>query len=260
MRQQQLQIYACGDPHGHFDQINRTARERRPAAMILLGDYDLQRPLDEALAEAQEHTEIWWIPGNHDFDSDEYHDRLFASEFADRNLHGRVVEIANLRVAGLGGVFQGSIWHPHDGDGQPRFRTREGFVRASGKGNRWRGGLPRKRRSAIWWEDYEALWEQRADMLVTHEAPSCHPLGFTALDDLARAMGARLIVHGHHHVRYSAMYADGLRVQGVGQGGIWALSGEVVEPGRLDREKGELLAEQLRRQPAAPGVAIEVGR
>ena len=54
--------------------------------------------------------------------------------------------------------------------------------------------------TAIWPEDYDYLATQRADILVTHEAPRSHPSGNAALDALARAMGASLIVHGHHHV------------------------------------------------------------
>ena len=71
--------------------------------------------------------------------------------------------------------------------------------------------------TAIWPEDYDALAAQRADILVTHEAPSSHPAGKAALDALARAMGARLIVHGHHHVNYLA--AAGGWVAGAGGGG-----------------------------------------
>ena len=40
------------------------------------------------------------------------YDNLWGSELADRNLHGRVVEIAGYRVAGLGGIFRGKIWNP----------------------------------------------------------------------------------------------------------------------------------------------------
>ena len=57
--------------------------------------------------------------------------------------------------------------------------------------------------TAIWPEDYDYLASQRADILVTHEAPRSHPAGNAALDALARAMGASLIVHGHHHVPLS---------------------------------------------------------
>jgi hypothetical protein len=44
---------------------------------------------------------------------------------------------------------------------------------------------------AIWREDIEALAAQRADVLVTHEAPSSHPSGVAVIDALARRMGAR---------------------------------------------------------------------
>ena len=70
--------------------------------------------------------------------------------------------------------------------------------------------------TAIWPEDYEYLATQRADVLVTHEAPRSHPAGNAALDALARAMGVKLIVHGHHHTPYRAVAPDGLRAMGVG--------------------------------------------
>lgn len=45
-------------------------------------------------------------------------------------------------------------------------------------------------------------WQSSApDILVTHEAPSCHPQGFKAIDDLARAMRVQKAYHGHHHDR-----------------------------------------------------------
>jgi hypothetical protein len=86
--------------------------------------------------------------------------------------------------------------------------------------------------TAIWPEDVDALSLQKADVLVTHEAPSSHPNGVSVLDDLARAMGARLVVHGHHHITSHARSADGLRVLGVGD--TWAvdLDGNVVWRGR----------------------------
>ena len=34
---------------------------------------------------------------------------------------------------------------------------------------------------AIYPADFASLGKQRADMLVTHEAPSCHPFGFQSL-------------------------------------------------------------------------------
>lgn len=46
-----------------------------------------------------------------------------------------------------------------------------------GSQHKWRKGLPRKRRDAIWLEDVEALSLLEADVLVTHEAPSCQGKG-----------------------------------------------------------------------------------
>lgn len=59
-----------------------------------------------------ETTSIWWISGNHDTDSEASHDHLHCSVLADHNLHDRVVEIAGVRIAGLGGVFREQVWAP----------------------------------------------------------------------------------------------------------------------------------------------------
>jgi len=67
--------------------------------------------------------------------------------------------------------------------------------------------------AAIWPEDIETLASQKADILVTHEAPSSHPSGSAVIDELARAMGARLIVHGHHHVTSHARPRDASHTQ-----------------------------------------------
>jgi hypothetical protein len=56
--------------------------------------------------------------------------------------------------------------------------------------------------STIFPDTTEGLARQRADVLVSHEAPAGHPYGFAAIDRLAVAMGVRLVVHGHHHVEY----------------------------------------------------------
>ena len=77
----------CGDPHGTFDQINEAARLYSPDAMVILGDLQPPAPLHVVLEEALAYTDIWWIPGNHDTDSDEFYDRLWRSELAGHNLH-----------------------------------------------------------------------------------------------------------------------------------------------------------------------------
>lgn len=55
-------------------------------------------------------TEVWFIHGNHDTDSDDDYDNLFNSVLADKNLLGRVVEVERLQIAGLGGVFHSQVW------------------------------------------------------------------------------------------------------------------------------------------------------
>ncbi|GAB3784853.1 metallophosphoesterase family protein [Dyella agri] len=189
-------IFFCGDPHGHFEHIIEAVHARRPVAIVLLGDVQAPEPLEVALRSIIDLTEVWWIHGNHDTDSDADYDNLFGSSLADRNLHGRVVEVAGVRIAGLGGIFRGQVWAPAD---QPRYPSPEAFLARCGKGNRWRGGLPRKHRSSIFPSDYGTLLQSKADVLVAHEAPSCHPHGFQAIDDLAVSLGVQMVYHGHHH-------------------------------------------------------------
>jgi len=133
-------------------------------------------------------------------------------------LHARVTEIEGVRVAGLGGTFRPRVWQPPE---PPRVHRRADLPAGLAEpGTGWRpehiAALTHSLSStAIWPEDYDALAAQRAGILVTHEAPASHPSGFAALDALARAMGAGLLVHGHHHVTYRAVADDGLRVMGV---------------------------------------------
>jgi predicted phosphodiesterase len=207
-----------GDPHGDFSGL-RAALDGGPApgALIVLGDCDLTRPLEAELADAgldPARTPVWWIAGNHEGDSETWCDNLFASALAEGNLSGRVVEIDGLRVAGLGGVFRGKIW---SGGAERRHTSRAAFIQQVPKTQRWRGGLPLRHHGTLWPEDYDALWGQAADVLVVHEAPSCFPTGKPALDALARSMGVRAILHGHHHARYTACLLDGTRVHSLGE-------------------------------------------
>jgi len=218
-----------GDPHGDFRPIIQAVETYSPAAAILLGDFDLQRSLQEELEAIAAKTAIWFIPGNHDADRDDWYDNLFHSKLGDRNLHGRVVEIAGMRVAGLGGVFRGKIWMP---PAVPKFPTQKDLLSSCSRGERWRDGIPRKHRVSIFWQQYQALRSQRADILVTHEAPSSHRYGFKALDDLAVAMGVKTIFHGHHHEHYRATIGNGIVVHGVGEAGVVDREGKVLIVGK----------------------------
>jgi predicted phosphodiesterase len=185
-----------GDPHGSFEFVIRCIQNYEPEAVVLLGDIQAQRPLQVELAGVLDLTEVWWILGNHDTDSDDDHDNLFGSELAHRNLHGRVVEIAGARVAGLGGIFRESIWSPPL---EPAYRSAADRLKVIHASERWRDGLPRRHRSSIFPDEYERLARQRADILVTHEGLGGHPQGWNALDDLAMSLDVQLVIHGHLH-------------------------------------------------------------
>lgn len=225
-------LWLCGDVHGRFEPlieaVLRCPPPLRPQAIVLLGDVQARRPLEVELAAILAHTEVWFIHGNHDTDSEADHDHLFGSALAGHNLHGRVVTVAGLRIAGLGGVFRRQVWMP---PAPPEFETPKSYQAHAGRGSLWRAGLPRRHRSTIFPSDVQALARQRADVLVTHEAPSCHPHGFVAIDELARCLGVRQVFHGHHHDRldYRSAWAQlGFEAHGVGLCAITALDGQVV--------------------------------
>ena len=115
IEQRAEEIFFCGDPHGGFDHIIQAGKEHRPKAMVILGDLQPPAPLHEVLADILPFVDVWWIPGNHDTDNDYFYDRLWRSELAGHNLHGRVALVNGLRIAGLGGVFRGQIWMPSTG-------------------------------------------------------------------------------------------------------------------------------------------------
>ena len=226
------EIFFCGDPHGGFDQINEAARLYRPDAMVILGDLQAPAPVHQVLEEALAYTDIWWIPGNHDTDTDHFYDYLWRSELGGHNLHGRVANICGLRIAGLGGVFRGQVWMP---ESPPNYYSPSTFMRRVGSHNEWRGGVPRRHRSTIFPSVYGNLMRQKADILITHEAPSCHKKGFLAIDRLAKALGAKWLFHGHQHEDriYDCQMPD-CTVRAVGYRGVINLKGEVVISSVLD--------------------------
>jgi len=218
-------VFFCGDPHGEFGPLIETVLRHRPDAVVLAGDIQARRPLDEELASILPLTEVWWIHGNHDTDSDADYDNLFGSSLGDRNLDGRVVTIAGIRIAGLGGIFRRQVWMPPDA---PRFVNEADYLTQCGKGNYWRGGLPRRHRSTIFPQTYYALLGQRADVLVSHEAPACHPHGFRKIDELMDAMGVQRAFHGHHHESLAYHGNGSLRVFGLGACAVSTLAGDFL--------------------------------
>jgi predicted phosphodiesterase len=241
-----MTIVFIGDIHQHWHYVDAglAAQRTLPKAVVLLGDIQCERPLDELAAPLLGRgIAVHWIHGNHDNDGGpEMWANLAAPErnplTASGALHGRVVTIEGLRIAGLGGTFRPPVWSPPS---QPRLLHRHQLadhLAAHGPvyGPQQRAALTHSlSTSAIWPEDIEALASQKADVLVTHEAPSSHPSGSAVLDELARQMGARMIVHGHHHVVSHARARDGLTVLGVASAWGTALDGTVLWEGEKPR-------------------------
>ena len=189
-----------GDPHGDFAPVIAAVERFRPEAIVLLGDIQARQPLHVELAPILDKTEVWFIHGNHDTDSDVDYDNLWGSELAHRNLHGRVVEIAGYQVAGLGGIFRDKIWNAGRPIDEAAFASAEALCRSMRPEVRWRDGIARRHRSSIFPEDYQQLLlGPPADILVTHEAPAAHLFGWRAIDELAEALGVQVVVHGHQH-------------------------------------------------------------
>jgi predicted phosphodiesterase len=242
-------ILFAGDCHGQFRQVIHAAGHTRASAVVLLGDLEPERPLELELAQLVERgVPVHWIGGNHDADSDVLWHRVWGSKLADCCIHRRVVQLPDgRRLVGLSGVFRESVWYPSASaarEGAPAWRTRDEHARCTPRQDRWHDGPHRRHWGTIYPEDIDRLADLQADILVTHEAPGYHPCGFGLLDDLARMMGVRWSVHGHHHdaLDSSAEWeSQGFRSYGVGLRGVSALlpdgRWDVVVKGELDDER-----------------------
>ena len=265
-----------GDVHGSFNHVLPTVRREKPAAIIFLGDLQAQKPLEEELANVLELTEVYFIHGNHDVDSRADYNNLFNSQLAHRNLHGKVTLIDGFRVAGLGGIFRESIWYPRaSAEIEPMYHSYDQYLNEGLISERWKlyrrqeranmtadawkeyqknvasGWVPDlpmpelegnalKHKSTIFHEDWLTLYGQEADILVTHEAPTCHPHGFLGIDVLAQGMKAKYTFHGHHHDRLN--YQDkeealGFSAHGVGFRGVSDMYGGMISAGSYDEER-----------------------
>lgn len=217
-------ILFAGDPHGNFQPLIKAVLAHRPEAVVLLGDYDLEMPLQYYLKEILDLTKIWWIAGNHDFQTPSKYRNLFHSSLSHRGLHLRVREIAGYRIAGLGGIFLGRVWYPPQ---KPRWLNKQHFLKNQSP-NLQHPGLSLKYQSAIWHDEFEALKKMKADILVTHEAPGSHRFGFGVIGELAAAMGVKYIFHGHLHENYSAYIRRNIKVVGVADKAVADLAGNCL--------------------------------
>jgi predicted phosphodiesterase len=241
----------CGDPHGKFRHILDAVDRTNAAAVVLLGDMEPSRPLEEEMAPLAARGVHWYfIGGNHDADSPELVDRVWNENTNEHNIHGRVVALPDgTRLAGLAGVFSVAVWHPDPASprgGAPTFRTRAEHAIVTERQDRYRGGHHFKHWGAVYPAELDSLADLQADVLVTHEAPGYHPNGFDILDTLAQSMGVKVTVHGHHHdaLDSSARWtAQGFRSFGVGLRGITAIDAKgtatVIVPGERDDERAQ---------------------
>jgi hypothetical protein len=71
----------------------------------------------------------------------------------------------------------------------------------------------------------DPLRNRRADVLVKHEAPSCHRHGFVGIDLAAAHCRACLVVHGHHHESYEGVLPSGTPVRGLAKAEVFRLRG-----------------------------------
>ena len=244
-------IVFIGDIHRDWPSVERglAALEHLPQAAVLMGDIECTAPLDVLAAPLLSRgIDVFWISGNHDNDGGpemwaHLADPAQNPITAPGALHCRVVEIAGLRVAGLNGIFRPRVWHPNRTPGLHHRGELPANLAKLGDSLRPEhvAALTHSLSTiAIWPEDVDALSALRADVLVVHDAPCSHPDGHAVLTDLAVRMGARLIVHGHHHVSYRAAHHSGLHAMGVAAAWGMSLAGQPLWRGEPPRILGPL--------------------
>jgi Icc-related predicted phosphoesterase len=214
-------ILAYGDPHGDWTPLLRACEQEVPAAVLVVGDCDLvSRPVRVELAPLWEAgIPVWYVVGNHEVDSESCWANLVGNH-PDGNLGNRIVGIAGLKVAGLGGTFEPPLWSPRKGVGET-VRTREAYFESIA-GHPYRDTLVLKHRASVAPADFDILLEQGpADVLFCHEAPSTHRDGEPYLDVLAELLQVRIVIHGHHHESTRGRLPCGIAVRGLGRAEPW---------------------------------------
>jgi calcineurin-like phosphoesterase family protein len=226
-----------GDPHSKWWPLLDAVADNAPHSVIILGDLIENKNDDQAFDDTRAALnsmldagiDVRIISGNHDVDSDAVYDLIF-HEFGHLIFDGEIITVGprNLRIAGLGGVFKGKVWYPQTVDDAAYYSPDE-LLADTPKSSRFRGGIPRKQRVAIFPSVVDHLSQQSADILVTHEAPSTHASGFSVIDDLAISMGSKLTVYGHHHtVAETCLSAQPIAVRGMGQAEVWNPESEEI--------------------------------
>ena len=207
-----------GDIHGFFPDFLEKYNEYRNVVdtCVLAGDQCPWEPLSNITR--QMGCTCFFILGNHDGDQSSYLENHLSCW--ENHIHCRVVESAEgIRIAGISGTFEEEIWYPPE---KPRWLTREQFrkfcktqPRGTVKYHLLHNHLPKRFWPVIFPEDVDKLKKLQSDVLVCHEAPSCHSLGFDIIDEIAEAMNVSVIVHGHHHESYQGKTRNKIKVIGL---------------------------------------------
>ena len=188
------------DPLGEFEELFAFIEANgliNIECIFLLGDICAPLPLEDLLG-AEIAEKVWFIPGDRDSERQGWMQNLLS--MWDRNLHAKIIEAGGYRVAGLGGVFREEVWHPKKGT---RWDNRNQMAKHTPPRSKFRNWLPLRHWTSIFLEDYEDLLNPaRADILIAHEAPSCHTRGFSEVDELAAVLNAHWILHGHQDTSY----------------------------------------------------------
>ena len=209
-------LWFLGDVHAEFRHIPRALSDAQvlPSHIIFLGDIDIDhksfREILEPLHKQFPSVEVAFIHGNHDADSYEHWECLHECGSAVA-LHGKVTVLNGIRVAGVGGNFLGRVWYPPD---PPKFDSQKAAIQRGAFQYRDGQRPSPNYLAAIYPDVVDTLARLRADILITHEAPSCHPHGFEALDVLALDLRAKRTFHGHHHDDLTDQYRDGVDKRG----------------------------------------------
>lgn len=238
-------VLFAGDLHSRFHHLNRAGTELCASAVVLLGDMEAKRPLDQELQPLMDaNIPVYWILGNHDGDRSESLENLLDSKLAANNIGGRVVVLPDGRkLLGLNGIFRGSLWDPSLPT-PANFRSRKEHASATPRQDRWRGSVPLRHWTTVYPDEFDKVADLQADILVHHEASGYHSQGWHLLDDLARSVGASVTVHGHHHDRIDSSdrwAQQGFKSHGVGLRGVTSIdldgNATVIVPGELDEQR-----------------------
>ena len=190
---------ALGDIHGDFESARRIMeRHREVPFWLCVGDVAGAGGEYEALPEP-----LYWIKGNN-----ENFDLIAAGEFPAGLQcipNGRMLEIMDVRIAGLGGTFAPTMYQLAAAD-LPH--PRKASERAT--------ALADRRRHFVREEVEACKAMQNIDVFLSHEAPKPFKAGRgiqagkDQINEVLAAMKPRLHLFGHHH-RFDAFLVGGVR-------------------------------------------------